>query len=79
MQGGRMTMMPGPIDEVRAQFQNTFATIKAFLPPPTDAVKSGEILLPLSESVFRLADMTHRRELDVAEWKKDPCISTCEQ
>jgi hypothetical protein len=38
-------LMPGPVDEVRAIFQNIFAGIKPFLPPPTDAVKTGGICL----------------------------------
>ena len=41
MQGGRMTLMPGPVDQVRNQFQNIFASIKPFLPPPTDVIKTG--------------------------------------
>lgn len=36
-----MTMMPGPIEEVRASFQNVFAGMKPFLPPPTDAVMTS--------------------------------------
>jgi hypothetical protein len=79
MQGGRMTMMPGPIDEVRALFQNTFASIKAFLPPPTNAIKTGTMFVPRFGSILQLADVTYHRGLDVAEWKEDPCISTCEQ
>jgi hypothetical protein len=41
MQGGRLTMMPGPVEDLRALFQNIFAGIKPFLPPPTDAVQTG--------------------------------------
>jgi hypothetical protein len=79
MQGGRMTMMPGPIDEVRALFQNTFASIKAFLPPPTNAIKTGKMFMSRFSSILPLADGTYHRGLDVAEWKEDPRISTCGQ
>lgn len=48
MQGGRMTLMPGPVDQVRAQFQNIFASIKPLLPPPTNAVKTGATQSQLS-------------------------------
>jgi hypothetical protein len=34
-------MMPGPIDELRAVFQNVFTSIKPFVPPPTDAIKTS--------------------------------------
>ncbi len=48
MQGGRMTLMPGPVDQVRAQFQNIFAIIRPLLPPPTDAIKTGATYSGLS-------------------------------
>lgn len=51
-------MMPGPIDEVRALFQHIFASIKPFLPPPTDAVKIGEIC---NQPCVSLANISHGR------------------
>ncbi|ERF76626.1 hypothetical protein EPUS_04446 [Endocarpon pusillum Z07020] len=51
MQGGRMTLMPGPVDEVRNQFQNIFASIRPFLPPRTDAIKTEDSTLPSGMSI----------------------------
>jgi hypothetical protein len=53
MQGGRQTMMPGPIDELRAIFQNIFASIKPFIPPPTDAIKTGSTFPRPTLSLFQ--------------------------
>lgn len=47
MQGGRLIMKPGPIAEVRALFEQIFVSVSPFLPPPTDAVKTGEIAYQL--------------------------------
>lgn len=43
MMGGRKTMMPKPVAECRAEFDNIFATLKPMHPPPTDAVKTEDI------------------------------------
>jgi versiconal hemiacetal acetate esterase len=43
MTGGRVTLLPGPVKDVRAQFEGIFAGILPLLPPPTDAVNTEDV------------------------------------
>jgi hypothetical protein len=79
MQGGRQTLMPGPIGELRAIFKNVFTSIKPFIPPPTDAIKTGATLSEASPPAVLGADVTRGRGSEIAKWNRNPSVSTEKQ
>jgi versiconal hemiacetal acetate esterase len=51
MMGGRVTLLPGPVNDIRAQFGAIFAGVEPLLPPPTDAVKTEDVQIEKDQRV----------------------------